>query len=155
MLRLLWTQDEVTYRGAFHELTGVGIHPRPERRIPVWIGAGNFASGGIPSDRLLRRIARTADGYKMFAPLGLNENGAVEVVDRLRAFAEAEGRDPGDLGIEARLLAQALPEDDWHDFVERWADRGITHIGLGNRIVGGSVADQVKLIEHVTHIVRG
>ena len=155
VLRLLWTQAEVTYRGKFHDLRSAGIHPRPGRGIPVWIGAGSFATRGVPDDRLLRRIARIADGYKMFAPLGLDEEAAVEVVGRLRRFAREAGRDPESLGIEARLLAQAVPEDDWPGYVQRWAERGATHIGLGNRIAGGSVDAQVKLIEKVARAVRG
>ncbi|MFD5259062.1 LLM class F420-dependent oxidoreductase [Streptomyces bobili] len=155
VLRLLWSQPEVTYTGAFHTLRGVGIHPRPGRSIPVWIGAGGFATGGVPSDRVLRRVARIADGYKMFAPLGLDEDAAVKVVERLRRFTEEAGRDRAALKIEARLLAQAVPEDGWRDLVARWVARGVSHIGLGNRIVGGSVADQVKLIEQVARVVRG
>ncbi|MGD6749735.1 LLM class F420-dependent oxidoreductase [Streptomyces sp. BH105] len=154
VLRMLWTQPEVTYTGVFHALHGVGIHPRPDRGIPVWIGAGGFATGGVPSDRLLRRIARIGDGYKMFAPLGLDEDAAVGVVERLRRFTGEAGRDPAALGIEARLLAQAVPEDEWRDVVARWAARGVTHIGLGNRIAGGSVTEQVKLIERVARVVR-
>jgi len=60
VLRMLWTQSEVTFNGSFHELQGVGIHPRPSRSIPLWIGAGNSENAGIPTDRALRRIARIA-----------------------------------------------------------------------------------------------
>jgi len=155
VLRLLWTQHEVDYTGKFHELRGVGIHPRPDRTIPLWIGAGSFPNGGVPNEKILRRIARLADGYKMFAPLGLNEDAAVEVVARLRALVTEYGRKPADIGIEARLLTQAVPEHDWPGFVARWAERGATHIGLGNRIAGGSVADQIAAIERVAHIVHG
>lgn len=155
VLRLLWTEPEVTYEGAFHTLHGVGVHPHPHRSIPVWMGAGHLENYGVPGDRPLRRIARIADGYKMVAPLGLKEDAAVEVVERLRRFATEAGRDPSGLGIEARLLAQAIPKDDWRGVVARWAMRDVTHVGLGNRIVGGTVADQVALIDEVIGEVRG
>jgi probable F420-dependent oxidoreductase len=154
VMRLLWTQPSVTYSGAFHEITDAGIHPRPERSIPIWMGAGNLRNGGVPGDRLIRRIVRYADGYKMFAPLGLDREAAVHTVERLRAVAREEGRDPGSLGIEARLLPQVVPEQQWRPLVADWAALEADYVGLGNRIVGGSVEDQITLVSRVIEIVR-
>ena len=41
VLRMLWEQDNVEFKGQFHDLPGVGIHPRPGRRIPIWFGGGD------------------------------------------------------------------------------------------------------------------
>ena len=39
VLRMLWTQDVVHFKGKFHDLDGVGIYPLPvQRPIPIWIG---------------------------------------------------------------------------------------------------------------------
>jgi probable F420-dependent oxidoreductase len=154
LMRRLWAEPEVTWRSAHHDLVGVGIHPRPGRRIPIWMGAGNFASGGVPSDRSLDRIARLADGYKMFAPLGFDDAAAVAVVERLRAAAERVGRDPGEIGLEARLLTQAVPRDGWAASVAAWRERGATHVGLGNRIAGGTVDAQIAVIEDVARALQ-
>lgn len=154
VMRLLWTQPSVTYRGAFHELDGAGIHPRPKRSIPIWMGAGGAQGGGVPSDKLLRRIVRYADGYKMIAPLGLDRQAALTAVERLRAIAGEEGREPGTLGIEARLLTQMTDEDQWRSTVEGWAELDVTYIGLGNRIVGGDVSAQISLIAHAAAVIR-
>lgn len=155
VLRLLWTQDAVTYRGRFHDLTGVGIHPRPGATIPIWMGAGTFADGGVPADALLRRIARLADGYKMLAALGRDPSAGTPIIERLREIAVQEGRDPATIGIEARLITRLTPETEWHSVVSQWIAAGATHIGLGNRIAGGSVADHIELIARVMTALRG
>jgi probable F420-dependent oxidoreductase len=153
LLRLLWTEPAVTYHGRFHNLDGVGIHPRPGRSIPIWMGAGNFDSGGVPTDRALRRIARLADGYKMFAPLGSAPDQAREIVERLHKMARDEGRDPAALGVEARLITQSTPPEQWAEVASSWAATGASHLGLGNRIAGGTVDDQIALIERVSRVV--
>lgn len=154
VLRLLWTRHAVDFDGRFHQLSGVGIHPRPKRALPIWLGAGNFASGGVPGDRSLRRIARLADGYKMFAPLGGQPETARQVLDRLRSFAADEGRDPDSIGVEARLITQATPPEQWAEVAAMWRSLGATHLGLGNRIAGGTVDDQIALVARVIDAVR-
>ena len=40
LLRRLWTEELVTFEGAFHRLDDVGLNPLPPRgTIPLWIGA--------------------------------------------------------------------------------------------------------------------
>jgi probable F420-dependent oxidoreductase len=155
VMRLLWTQPSVTYRGTFHELHDAGIHPQPKRSIPIWMGAGGTDNGGVPSDKLLRRIVRYADGYKMIAPLGLDPQAARTTVQRLRAIATEEGRDPSTVGIEARLLTQVVDEAQWRSAIEGWAALDVTHIGLGNRIAGGGVDAQINRLTHVMNVIRG
>src|SRR5579875_203722 len=56
VLRLLWSQQSVTYRGTFHTITDAGLNPLPvQRPIPIWMGG--------QADVALRRIARLADGW--------------------------------------------------------------------------------------------
>ncbi|WP_460062504.1 LLM class F420-dependent oxidoreductase [Streptomyces sp. YKOK-I1] len=159
VMRLLWAGPDVTYTGRFHRLTGVAVHPRPNRRIPVWMGAGGFARGaptdGVPTDRALRRIARLADGYKMIAPLGLHPEKAHETVDRLRGYVREAGRPADAVGVEARLLTQVVPEDKWRDVLDAWSKAGATHLGLGNRIVGGTPDDQIAALAHAMDVLRG
>ena len=154
VMRLLWTEDPVTFSGGFHQLDGVGIHPRPARSVPIWMGAGSFASRGVPSDKTLHRIARSADGYKMFAPAGADLALATKVIQRLHGILAAEGRDPAAFGIEARLLTQQTPEAEWPERVAAYAELGVSDIGLGNRIVGGTVADQIAHLRHVMTALR-
>ena len=55
VLRLLWTQDAVTFHGRFHTIEAAGILPRPvQQPIPIWLGGGasppcSTGSGASPT----------------------------------------------------------------------------------------------------------
>ena len=152
LLRRLWTEPAVTHDGRYFTLDGVGIEPRPTELVPIWMGGGGFDTGGFPRDLAIRRAARLADGFKLMAPTGADVDKAIDVATRLREAAEAEGRT---LQIEARLLTQLTPPDEWPDVVRRYRASGvITHLGLGNRIAGGGVDDQIALVREVERRVR-
>src|SRR5262245_54134555 len=92
LLRRLWAEPLVTFKGRWHNLDRVGIAPRPTRQIPIWLGGGS-------SDRLLRRVARLADGWMPMLRLA----DAPEVLARLRDFMAEAGRDPTSLALQATL----------------------------------------------------
>ena len=52
VMRALWTTESVDFAGTHHQLDGASLHPRPKRLIPIWMGAGNFGTGGVPSDKV-------------------------------------------------------------------------------------------------------
>ena len=55
VMRLLWSQEIVSYKGRYHTITEAGLNPLPARRsIPIWLGG--------EADTLLRRVARLGDG---------------------------------------------------------------------------------------------
>ena len=97
LLRRLWTEDAVTHSGQFFVLDEVGIHPRPARSIPIWMGAGGVQNAGEPPDAALRRAARLADGFKLMAPTGNGHRprhlpGRATPQPRRRGGAGAGGR---------------------------------------------------------------
>jgi alkanesulfonate monooxygenase SsuD/methylene tetrahydromethanopterin reductase-like flavin-dependent oxidoreductase (luciferase family) len=152
LLRRLWTEDAVTHSGESFTLDEVGIHPRPSSPIPIWMGGGGFETQGHPGEVSMRRAARLADGFKLMAPTGGDVDRAIDTARRLHELAAAEGRT---IDIEARLLTQLTPSDEWASVVARYRDAGVfTHVGLGNRIVGGTVHDQIALIREVERRVR-
>ncbi|HMB32690.1 MAG TPA: TIGR03619 family F420-dependent LLM class oxidoreductase [Methylomirabilota bacterium] len=56
ILRLLWTQDEVTYQGEFFKLDRVTVFPKPwQTPPPIWIGG--------KSEAAQKRTARLGDGW--------------------------------------------------------------------------------------------
>ncbi len=56
VMRLLWTQDEVTFQGDFFKLDRVSIFPKPwQTPPPIWIGGKSLAA--------MRRTARLGDGW--------------------------------------------------------------------------------------------
>src|SRR4051794_1803098 len=57
LLRLLWTEDSVTFEGRYHKVDHAGLLPRPvQQPIPLWMG------GGL-APATLDRIGRLADGW--------------------------------------------------------------------------------------------
>jgi probable F420-dependent oxidoreductase len=159
VLRRLWTESAVSHAGRFFTLDEVGIHPRPERPIPIWMGGGSIARPrddedfATPSERVLDRIARLADGFKMLAPLSLGRDRARAVVERLHSLLERHGRDPGSFGIEARIVLQHTTPDEWPELVESWRADGATHLGASNRLAGGTAEDQIVLIARFAEAV--
>jgi probable F420-dependent oxidoreductase len=153
-MRLLWTQPLVTYHGNHVVLDEVALHPRPDRSIPIWMGGGNFDTGGMPRDVTIKRAARLADGFKMMAPLGTNRDGMLQLIDRMRTEVAAAGRDAESFGLEARLVTHVTPADQWATTVAAMRDAGVSHFGVANRIVAGTVADQIALITRVADTTR-
>ena len=145
-IRRLWSEPVVTYHGRHIQLDGIGISPRPQRAIPVWMGAGSAASGGRPPERAMRRMAALADGYKMMAPLGGDREAALDVMRTLRRYTAEAGRDPLEMGIEARLVPHATSPDEWVAVARSWSDAGATHLSLANRAGPVGVETQIALI---------
>lgn len=57
VLRALFTQEVVTFRGRWHDLDAIGIAPLPTRPIPIWIGG--------QADAALRRAAALGAGFSV------------------------------------------------------------------------------------------
>jgi probable F420-dependent oxidoreductase len=155
VMRALWTQPVVDFRGRFHHLEGVGINPRPiQQPIPLWMGGGRLPGDGVPGPITLRRIARLADGFKMLAPLGAQPERGIAVLTMLRQAVADAGRDPAKFGLEARIVAQRTTPEDWPRLVELWASAGATDIGLSNRIAGGGVHEQLDRVGRFLAVAR-
>ena len=147
VLRLLWTQEVVDYKGQWHRIDHAGIKPLPvQRPIPIWIGAG--APGRpMPLDVAMRRIARLADGWFPLFPL--SDEGR-EVIDRIRRYADEAGRDPASLGLEGRIVLDAKTGPQaWIDEANAWKAVGATHLGIGTTGAGLTTAQ-----EHIDSIRR-
>jgi probable F420-dependent oxidoreductase len=126
VMRLLWTDEVVSYEGRYHRIDEAGINPLPvQRPIPVWMGAR--------ADVGLRRTARVADGW---FPLGPPDDRMREAVKRLRGYVEEAGRDPESVGIEARLDVGRVPQEEWIAQTEAWRSLGATHISVNTMNAG-------------------
>ena len=136
VLRLLWKEEYVTYRGTFHTITDAGLNPRPvQRPIPLWIGGH--------ADAALRRIARLADGW---IPLGKPE-AVRPLVERLHLYAQEAGRDPAEIGIEAMVNAREGQPDEWVRQTEAWRELGATHVSFSTAGSGfTSVSEHIEAI---------
>ncbi len=90
ILRRLWTEDGVTFRGRHFTLEEVTVYPKPFRPVPIFVGGRSEAA--------LRRAGRLGDGY---TGIWLTPERFGEAMERVRAFAEEAGRDPG--AVEAGM----------------------------------------------------
>ncbi|HLX55562.1 MAG TPA: LLM class F420-dependent oxidoreductase [Ktedonobacteraceae bacterium] len=139
VMRLLWSQEVVSYKGHFHTITEAGLNPLPARRsIPVWLGGR--------ADVLLRRAARLADGW---FPQGQPDDQMREILERLRGYIREAGRDPAMLGIEARMSARDGNLDEWIRQTLAWQELGATHISINTMGAGYKSPD-----EHIDAIRR-
>jgi probable F420-dependent oxidoreductase len=126
VLRALWTQEVVDFHGRWHHIPEAGINPLPvQQPIPIWLGGG--------AETVLKRIGRLGDGW--FPQLPPDDNMRA-MINRLHDYARAAGRQPDDIGIEARLSIGRTPEPEWATFVEAWRGLGATHLGVNTMDVG-------------------
>lgn len=134
LLRQLWTQPEVDYAGRWHRVEGAGLDPLPAQSIPIWIGAA-----GLPVPRIRRRIGRQADGW--FVLCSPEQFGALKA--DIDAAAQAAGRDPAAIGMEAGVAVVGPREAEWKERVAGWGAKGLTHLCL--RTLGGGLEADAHL----------
>ncbi|TDW18862.1 LLM class F420-dependent oxidoreductase [Kribbella kalugense] len=125
LLRKLWSDPVITYEGDFDRVEEAGLNPLPGRQIPIWFGGG--------ADAVLRRTGRIGDGWM---PQSAPDDQARAQIAMIRQAAEAAGRDPQSIGIEARLTLAAVPEQERRAFVDGWRDLGATHISVNTMNLG-------------------
>ncbi len=146
LLRALWTQPLVTFRGQYHTVEDAGINPLPvQRPIPIWFG-------GL-ADAVLRRMARLGDGW-MPNPLPVDKGRAV--VERLRGYLAEAGRRVAGFGIDVRVSARDLAEDEWLPYVQGWRDLGATHVAINTMGAGcASLDDHLALLRRFQDVMAG
>jgi probable F420-dependent oxidoreductase len=141
LMRRLWTQPVVSFKGKHHTITSAGINPLPvQRPIPIWIGGS--------AEQALRRAAEVADGFMTQRPL---EGGWSATIDKLREWRSAAGKDPDKFGIDARINIASGTPDDWRKEVENWRQRGATHVTLGT--MGGGLIGPDAHIDRLAQAV--
>ena len=150
LLRALWTQEVVDFHGRDHDVTHAGINPLPiQRPIPIWLGAGARANPS-PPDRVLRRVARLADGW--FPQVGPED--APAVLERLAGFAQAAGRDPASILMEPRINSADGDPEFWQAQTETWAGLGASHISINTMRAGyQSPQDHINAIQQFREVV--
>ncbi|MFI5732289.1 LLM class F420-dependent oxidoreductase [Kribbella sp. NPDC051587] len=117
LLRKLWADPVLTHEGKYDQVNEAGLNPLPGRKIPIWFGGG--------ADAVLRRTGRIGDGWM---PQGAPDDAMRAQIQIIRDAAEEAGRDPAEIGIEARLSLNAVPQQDWRAYADAWRELGATHL---------------------------
>ncbi len=137
VLRALWTQPLVEFRGRWHTVLDAGIKPMPvQRPIPIWMGGS--------AEKALRRIARIADGWMCNVRTPEDARPAVQ---HLARFLVEAGRDPATFPIEARLPYGDGSGETWRDLMRRWQDLGATYFSLNTMGYGFAPAAHLNAIQ--------
>jgi len=152
VMRALWAQPHISFKGKWHTIEDSGINPRPAGgKIPLWYGGH--------ADVTLRRCAKWGDGWMPLAyPPGEEARTAITT---LRRHVEAAGRDPAMIGIDTRVSAGAGAAAEWRAEVRFWKSIGVTHLTLANyyesghlhRIAGRSLGDHVAAMKRYWNAV--
>jgi probable F420-dependent oxidoreductase len=126
VLRALWTQEVVDFKGRWHHINHAGLNPLPvQRPIPVWLGGR--------AEAVIQRVARIGDGwFPQFAP----DSQGQETIARLHQYAREAGRDPASIGIEGRISVARRQPDDWRKDAEAWERLGATHLSVNTMGAG-------------------
>jgi probable F420-dependent oxidoreductase len=139
LLRRLWTEEIVTFRGRFHTVDRAGILPMPvQRPIPLWMG-------GLPGARVLERIGRLADGWISLTPPG---RGLEEAWVSVQEAAEAAGRLPGAVGLQGTIQPGAdASAERIRRQAARWEALGATHLSVSGLGAGRSPAEHRDFVK--------
>jgi probable F420-dependent oxidoreductase len=149
ILRGMWTTPSFSFQGRHFRTEGAELEPKPDRRIPIWLGTYG--------DRALELTGRVADGWIPSYPYA-PPDVAAQMMGRIRRAAEAAGRDPAELthayNIGVRVDEQATPRpgrtvsggpDQVADALTGFARIGFTVFNLWPV---GEAAEQMERLAH-------
>ncbi len=124
LMRALWADELITFKGEFDTIPDAGINPRPvNARIPLWIG-GN-------AEAALKRMARVADGwFPLFTPGPEGE----AILAKVRGWLREANRGITDFGpqfgMDPILQAGNNGPQEWGKEAEWWKAHGATHLSF-------------------------
>jgi len=145
LLRLLWTQELVTFEGEFDIVREVGLNPLPvQRPIPLWFGAFE--------ERAVRRAAQLADGWFLNPRMRPTEEDG-QLIHRFRQWVGEAGRDPAQVGIDATIHHGDGDAARWAAELSRWRALGVTHVTFRTMDAGlGSIDRHIEAFRRFKEI---
>ena len=120
VVRGLWEEDNLNFRGETYSVHDLGFAPRPERgTLPIWIGGHHRAA--------LRRVATWGDGWHA---VGVALDEIPEKWERIKVMAREKGRDPAALELSVRTGFRAGDPEPVRAQMERLVAMGMSHVVL-------------------------
>ena len=147
LMRALWTEEVVDFEGRWHRVPEAGINPLPvQRPIPVWIGGYVAAT--------MERIGRMGDGWFPESQNGEAPGDKVKAdLEQIARAARAAGRDPAEIGMEARLRLDRIPRDAWGVLAEEWRALGATHLSVITADEGHDASGHIRYLREFAETV--
>lgn len=140
LLRRLWTEPVIDYHGKWHRVDRAGLNPLPPQQpIPIWFGGS--------AEPALQRLARIADGW---FPNRKPPEGWPAVVERVRGYVRAAGRDVSAFGIEGRINTAQETPDQWRADVDEWRTLKADYICINT--MGAGLSGATAHIERLRQV---
>lgn len=122
VMRKLWTEETINYRGNFHQIEDMGINPKPiQQPIPIFIGA--FA------DKAIERAVRLGDGYSL-NPRSEPDDETRRILGRISQWQAEYDRDPATYSMNATLHHWSRGEAAWEADLKSWEELGMSHVSF-------------------------
>lgn len=145
VLRQLWCEPIVTYRGEYHTISEAGLKPMPiQQPIPIWIG-------GV-TEVPIKRASRIGDGW---FPMGVVDDAQRDRLRLLRESAEESGRDPNEIGIDARIDTFRTGEENWERNTALWRKAGATHICINTMNLELDIEGHIATLDRYMRVAGG
>lgn len=142
LLRRLWSEPLVDFKGSFDRIDRAALNPRPRRAIPIWFGG--FA------DVALRRAAQLGDGF-IFVD---GAAGAFELAARLRQLLKEAGRSESAFGLHCNMVRAKSPRAVI-ETASRWRDIGGSHVSVVTMGQNFTTIDQhIEYLRTIADAVR-
>jgi probable F420-dependent oxidoreductase len=126
LMRRLWSDPLVTFKGKWHSVPDAGLNPLPvQRPIPLWFGGS--------AEPALRRTARLADGWIIQGRSAAEAKPALEMLYR---FIKEAGRDRTQVGLEARISYHTGDPREWETTIRDWQAAGATYLSVNTMSCG-------------------
>ncbi len=143
VLRKLFTEPVVSFKGKYHHIPEAGINPLPvQRPIPIWIG------GTAPV--VMERIGRLADGW--FPQVQPGER-LKEMLEQIAEGARKAGRDPKSIGMEGRITITHADPSEWQAMTDAWRDVGATHLSVDTMGAKMNVDGHIDMLRRYREVV--
>jgi probable F420-dependent oxidoreductase len=130
LMRRLWTEEVVTFRGRFDTVSAAGINPRPTQAVPVWLG------GTAPV--ALARCGRIGDGY---IAMGEPDDTNRECLEIIRSARAERGLSMEGFGVQAQTQFVGGNPEGWRMQATGWRDLGATHLAIATHNAGPTNVD--------------
>ena len=133
LMRALWTNEVVNFKGEWHNIDESGLNPLPvQQPIPVWFGAFEEIA--------IKRAGRLGDGWFHNPRLSPGVE-AQELADVFRQAAADAGRDPASLGLDCTVHVGDSGTQEWVAQAGQWREMGASHVTVRTMYAGMETID--------------
>lgn len=143
VLRKLFTEQVVDFKGKYHHIPEAGINPLPvQRPIPIWVGG--------TADPAIERAGRLADGWFPQVQPGERLDHMMAVVAE---GARKAGRDPQSIGMEGRITLSNTDPSEWKAMTDAWREVGATHLSVNTMGTKMDAAGHIDMIRRYREMI--